>query len=279
VSIEAPEAYILAAQMHRQLVGKTVASVQMQNCESMQRIGCVNSDLSAFNQLCGRTVSEVSSRGLVVLVRLGGVNLLLAPEYSGKSLYHKTEAETPKKFHAKITFSDDSAFSVALTGLGCIQVYSDAELKYSYVYRRDFSTTPSPLNEQEFTFPKFAAALAAKNVNIKAALVGKDAVVVGLSNSSFQDILFQAQISPKRKASSLSEQEKRQLYNAITSIMAERVKQGGKTQFVDFYGVLGRYVPLMGPNMKGQLCSRCGTAIEAASLGGGQVYFCPKCQT
>ncbi len=278
MSIEAPEAHILATQMHKQLVGKTVTSVEMQNCESMQRIGCVNSDLSAFNQLCGKTVSQVTSRGLAMLVKFGGVNLVLAPEYGGKILYHKIETKAPKKFHAKITFEDGSTLSVALTGLGCIQVHEDQDLGYSYIYRRDFSEVPSPLDSQEFSFPKFSLALAAKNINIKAALVGKNAVVVGLSNSSFQDILFQAGIHPKSKAANLTEDEKQRLYQSIKHTMTQRLAKGGKNQFADLYGVQGGYVPLMGPNMKGQLCSRCGTPIERVSLGGGQVYFCPKCQ-
>ena len=37
-----------------------------------------------------------------------------------------------------------------------------------------------------------------------AVLVGKDALVVGLSNSAFQDIIYRAGLHPKRKASSLN---------------------------------------------------------------------------
>jgi formamidopyrimidine-DNA glycosylase len=278
MSIEAPEAHILAAQMHKQLVGKTVEAVEMQNRAGMQKIGCINSDLSAFNQLNCKPITEVASRGLVVLVQFGGVNLVLAPEYGGKIQYHQTKTQTPKKLHAKVTFTDGSAFSVALTGLGCIKVYTDAELPYSYVYKRDFLQALTPLNPQEFSFSAFSAALNAKNVNIKAVICRQRSRGGGVSNSSFQDVLFQAGIHPKRKASSLNEEEKQRLYKAIREVITQRLKLGGKNQFVDFYGVQGKYVPLMGPNMKGQLCSRCGTPIEMIGLGGGQVYYCPNCQ-
>jgi formamidopyrimidine-DNA glycosylase len=100
---------------------------------------------------------------------------------------------------------------VTLLGLGGIQAFKDDDLSSSYVYRRDFSDTPSPLDSSEFTFEKFSKGLASKNVNIKSALVGKDALVVGLSNSAFQDIIFRAKIHPKRKASSLSDREKTKL--------------------------------------------------------------------
>ena len=78
-------------------------------------------------------------------------------------------------------------------------------------------------------------------MNIKAVLVGKDAVIVGLSNSAFQDILYRAGIHPKRKASDLSENEKHQLFDAIKLLIQERINSGGKTQFTDLYGKQGRY--------------------------------------
>jgi len=58
----------------------------------------------------------------------------------------------------------------------------------------------------------------------------------------------------------------------------ERIRLGGKDQFTDLYGNQGRYIPTMGPDMNGRTCSMCGMLIEKMNLGGGQVYFCPKCQ-
>ncbi|MCW4003096.1 MAG: hypothetical protein NWE95_04195 [Candidatus Bathyarchaeota archaeon] len=95
-----------------------------------------------------------------------------------------------------------------------IKALTDEELKDSYVYKRDFSATASPL-DAEFTFERFTKDLAGRNVNIKTVLVGKDAIVVGLGNSAFQDIIYRAKIHPKRKASDLNEKEKRALYDAV----------------------------------------------------------------
>jgi formamidopyrimidine-DNA glycosylase len=280
VSIEAPEAYIWATQMSRELVGKQVASFALRNCEKMQKIGCINRDASAFNQLIGKRIVSITSRGVVSLLKLEpDVNLLLAPEYGGRVLYHKQASESPINAHFTAAFTDGSSFSVSLTGLGGFQVFRDTDLSCSYVYRRDFSDVPSPLSEEEFTLQRFSNGLAARNANIKAAIVGKDALVVGLSNCSFQDILFHAKIHPKRKASSLTKVERVALFGAARFVVTERVRLGGKNQFIDFYGVKGRYIPPMGPNVKGMPCSSCGATVEVLSLGGGQVYFCPKCQT
>lgn len=280
MSIELPEAQILFKQMNEELRGKQIWTCQLQDYQKLQRIGFINKSLSDFDTLAGGRIESVVSRGNVIRVKLdNGMNLLLAPEYGGRILYHIKGSSVPAKFHLKLGFSEGTALTVALTGMGVIQALKDDELENSYVYKRDFlSTVPSPIDEKEFTFEQFAKNLTDKNVNIKSALVGKDAVIVGLSNSAYQDIIYRARIHPKRKASALTESEKRALYNAIKLVVQKRIQSGGKNQFVDLYGKQGNYTPAMGPNMKEQTCPTCGTKVEKLSLGGGQTYYCPKCQ-
>jgi formamidopyrimidine-DNA glycosylase len=279
MSIELPEAHILAEQMSRELLQKQIKSFHLQDYQKLQRIGFINKDIKAFDQLINKKVESIVSRGNVIHVKLDlNLNLILAPEYGGRILYHTSGSTVPGKFHLKLDFSDNTSLTVALTGMGVIQTLKDDELERSYVYRRDFSEVISPVDEREFTLERFSKQLADKKVNIKSSLVGKDAVVVGLSNSAFQDILFRAKIHPKRKTSELSEDKRHALYDAIKAMINERIRLGGKDQFLDLYGKQGHYMPAMGPNMNGKTCVVCGTSIEKLSLGGGQVYFCPKCQ-
>jgi formamidopyrimidine-DNA glycosylase len=280
MSIELSEALILSKQMNKELLGKQIVAYQLRDYQKLQKIGFINRDTSAFDGLVGGRIESVVSRGNVIRVKLdNGVNLILAPEYGGRILYHTKGSVVPAKFHLKLCFSGDTALTVTLTGMGVIQALKDDELKSSYVYKKDFlSTVPSPMDEKEFTFERFSKNLTDKTVNIKSALVGKDAGVIGLSNSAFQDIIYRARIHPKRKASDLTDEEKRVLYYAIKLVVQERIQAGGKNQFIDFYGKQGCYTPAMGPNMKEQACPTCGTKVQKLSLGGGQVYFCPKCQ-
>jgi formamidopyrimidine-DNA glycosylase len=279
VSIELSEAHILAEQMNKELRGKCIKSYALEDYESLQRLGFVNKDLRVFEGLVNGKVESVTSRGNVILVKLDKrVNLILAPEYGGRVTYHRRGTPVPDKFHLKIEFTDDSTLSVRLTGMGIIQALRDAELGKSYVYVRDFSDVPSPINDREFTFDRFLKLLATRKDAMKPLLVGKEAIVVGLSNSAFQDIIYRARIHPKRKASDLNAEEKRALHDSIRLVVTERIKLGGKDQFVDLYGKQGRYAPAMGPNMKGQKCHTCGTKIESLNVGGGVTYFCPKCQ-
>ena len=160
--------------------------------------------------------------------------------------------------------------------MGVIHALRDDELDKSYVYRRDFSEVPSPTDAGGFTFERFLSMLEDRKDVPKALLVGKDAVVVGLGNSAYQDIIYKARIHPKKKASGLSQKEKHALYEAIENVVNERLRLGGKDQFFDLYGKQGRYPQAIGSHVK--TCPTCGTTIEKLSIGGGQTYFCPRCQ-
>jgi len=279
VSIELPEAKILAEQMNKELRGKRVKSCHLQDYERLQGIGMLDKDTKSFDKLVNGEIESVTSRGNVIRVKLNnGMNLILAPEYGGKVFYHLIEKAVPNKFHLKVKFSDDTVLTVRLTSMGLIQAMKDNELERSYVFRRDFNPEIlSPIDER-FTFERFSRLLTDNNRMLKSVLVGKEAIVVGLSNSAFQDIVYRAKLHPKRKASELNEDERRALYDAIRLVLKERIRLNGKDQFYDLYEKQGSYIPAMGPNMKKQNCPVCGTHIKKLSVGGGHVYFCPKCQ-
>ncbi|MFX1266293.1 MAG: DNA-formamidopyrimidine glycosylase family protein [Promethearchaeota archaeon] len=278
MSIEMPEARILATQMQNELVGKIIESWKLDEGEKLQKSKMVNENLQDFDGLIGRTVQSIRSRGNIIQVKLdNNLNLLIAPEYGGALLFHENTRHLPKKKHLTLEFGDETAFTIRLKGWGHIYAVEDSQLKSSYVYARDFSDTMAP-DEEQFTYKRFSKQMRSASKNIKMAIVGKDAVVVGLSNSAFQDIIYRAKVHPKRKSSDVSEPEMKSLYDAIQTVVSQRLKLGGKTQFVDLYGKQGEYSPAMGPNMKGESCPTCGTAIEKIAHGGGHVYLCPQCQ-
>jgi len=279
MSIELPEAKIFAEQMDRALRGKCVKSCQLQDYERLQKIGMLNKDITSFDELVNGKIESVISRGNAIRVKLdNGMNLLLAPEYGGKILYHTRKKTGSTKFHLKIDFSDGTMLTVRLTSMGLIHAVNDNALERAYVFRRDFNPEMLSPMDETFTFERFSQLLADNNRMLKSVLVGKDAVLVGLSNSAFQDIVYRAKLHPKRKASELGEDERRALYEAIKRVLRERIRLKGKDQFYDLYGHPGGYTPAMGPHMKQQDCPVCGTPIEKLSVGGGHVYLCPKCQ-
>ncbi len=279
MSIELPEAKLLAGQMNKELKGKRIAAYHLRDYANLQKVGMVNKDVRDFDQLVEGEIEYVVSRGNVIQVKLTNeTNLVLGPEYGGDIFYHPRQDCVPQKYHLRVDFSDNTVLTVRLTSMGVIQALKDDDLASSYVYRRDFNPEkPSPL-DAAFTFRRFTRLLEDSKRLLKPVLVGKDAIVIGLSNSAFQDIIFRARLHPRRKASELNQEERRALYDAIRSLLQERIRRNGKDQFYDLYQHQGSYTPAMGPNMKQQPCPACGTSIEKLSLGGGRVYYCPTCQ-
>jgi formamidopyrimidine-DNA glycosylase len=225
-----------------------------------------------------RVVEYVTSRGNSIRVKLDeGMNMILSPEYGGEIFYHSGEG-TVTKFHVRMDFSDKTRLTVRFTSMGGMRVLNDAELMDSYVFKRDFnSEILSPLDE-DFTFERFSKLLSGSNRALKPVLVGKDAVLVGLSNSAFQDIIYRAKLHPKRKTSDLNLNEQKALYNSIKLVLRERLRLNGKNQFLDLHQNHGHYISAMGPNMKKKNCPICESPIQELSLGGGKVFVCPKCQ-
>ena len=279
MSVELPEATILTEQLNQQVLGKQVKSCETQESKGLQRIGMLEPDLTVFDPLVGTKIEKVLSRGNVIVIKFDNkMDLIAGLEYGGELFYHQN-ADEVSRFHVKLGFTDDTALTVRLTSMGVIQLLTDESLNLSYVYNRDFDLTKLSPTDEDFSFEHFSSVFSEKNKMLKAVLVGKDAIVVGISNSTFQDILYRAKLHPKRKASQLSTEETRRLYDAIKFVVTERIRLNGKEDFQDMYQKHGGYVPAMGPHMKEQYCPECGTIIQKLSHGGGHVYLCPSCQT
>jgi formamidopyrimidine-DNA glycosylase len=282
VSVEGPEAAILAGQMRQELVGKTVAGFALGDTRRLQEIGFMNRDADDYRQLVSAVVESVVSRGNTVLLKLdNGSNLVISPEYGGDIFYWEMEGPSPEKYHLRLDFEDSSFLTIRITSMGGTTATCDAGLTHHYLVARDFNPeTLDPLDPIAggFTLERFSATLEAANKAMKTVMVGKEAVLAGISNSTFQDVLYRAGIHPKRKASELSPEERSVLFDAIRFVLDERLRLGGKDQWRDLYGRPGGYVPAMGPGMGGQTCAKCGGTIEKLALGGGDVNVCPVCQ-
>jgi formamidopyrimidine-DNA glycosylase len=279
VSVELPEAQILAEQMTDSLLSKRIKSCNIQDSAKLQKVGFMNKKLKDYERLVGCSVKTIIHRGNTIRIQMNKkMNLVLCPDYGAQILFHKDDETLPKKHHLKIEFTDGTFLTIRQTGMGFVYSATDQEVKDLYVIKRDFSDIPSPVGEHDFTFERFKELLDVKGQNIKAAIVGKTAVVVGLSNAAFQEIIYKAGIHPKRNTSTLTDDEKHEVYDSMKQILNSRICSGGKDNWLNLYGELGRHTPVMGPNMKDRSCPQCGAVIEKIAHGGGQVYFCPHCQ-
>jgi formamidopyrimidine-DNA glycosylase len=277
MSIELPEARIFAEQMQEVLPGKRIESIDTQDMERMLGLSVGKEHLFDFGSLAGRTIEAVTAKGNTIRFMLnGGFNIVHGPEYGGRIRLVQPGEKVPKH-HLKLEFSDSTVLSMRNTGMGIIYALKDEHLHESYLYKRDYLGSLSPL-DPVFTWDKFKMLVGEENRQLKPLLVGKEAFVTGISNAIFQDVLFRAKVHPKTKANTLSEEQLKGIFYGILLVIAKRLDLGGKEKFTDLYGKPGGYVAAMGPNYKDRACPNCGTPIKKLAHGGGHVYLCPSCQ-
>ena len=116
-----------------------------------------------------------------------------------------------------------------------------------------------------------------KKLSLKAFLATEQRIP-GLGNGVLQDLLFNAKMHPKKKANTLSEEDKNELLKSLKSTLNQMVVEGGRNTETDLYGQWGGYKTILSRNSAGKPCSICGTVIKKESYMGGSTYFCPFCQ-
>ncbi|MDR1190383.1 MAG: bifunctional DNA-formamidopyrimidine glycosylase/DNA-(apurinic or apyrimidinic site) lyase [Verrucomicrobiales bacterium] len=106
-------------------------------------------------------------------------------------------------------------------------------------------------------------------------------VVVGVGNIYASESLFRAQISPKRRARTLTLADCQRLATAIKQVLRQSIKHGGTTirDFLGAEGQPGYYArKLKVYDHAGEPCPRCGATIKKITQTQRSTFYCPKCQ-
>ena len=274
MAFELPEAYNIARQMDAVLSGRYLLDIELSPaCASLIRQGFIN--LADYN-LAGRKVDSVFSKGKWIFTKFEpDLYFLVALESGGKILFHRERGDAPSKFHVWMEFEGGSILTIWVLGWGFAKAAWGKELDgLSYPGKLGLS----PLDAQELTGSAFASILERNAGKTLKAVLMDQRQIAGIGNGYNQEILFHARLHPKRKAGSLTGEERLTLYRVIVSIIQQAVQEGGSDREVDLYGAPGGYHRLMGEQMKGQPCPVCATQVEKINVAGGSAYICPVCQ-
>jgi formamidopyrimidine-DNA glycosylase len=273
---ELPEYTVLARQINKTLVGKTVKKGNLGN--SPHKFVSYNRKHDEFTKLTrGKVMGQARAQGRWLIISMEpGYNLVLG-ECGGKVLFHPAGAELPSKYHLWIEFEDGSSFTVTTQMWGAMELFeSGKEQERQYIKR--MRVTPV---ERAFTSKYFSGLidelLQGEKRSVKS-LLTQDQLIPGLGNASAQDIMFHAHLLPRRPISELSTGQRQDLYHAIVDTVREIIDCGGRNDETDLFGKRGGYVRLMDSNAVGKPCPECRTKIQKIQYLGGTCYFCPKCQ-
>ncbi len=272
--LELPEAVTISQQITTILIGKKIA--QVISVQSPHKLAWYAGDPLDYPALLeGKTIDSARSIGGMIEVSLQGLFLLFS---DGLNLrFHETDKKLPKKHQLLIEFNDATFLSAVVQmygGLCCFQKGG-----YDNEYYQAAMAKPSPLSE-DFSLTYFQQLLTTvKSTKLSTkAFLATEQRIPGLGNGVLQDILFNAQIHPKRKMNTLSKEEQKTLYQSIKDTLKEMSEKGGRDTEKDLYGNIGSYQTRLSKNTAGNPCFKCQTPIEKSSYMGGSIYICPVCQ-
>ena len=273
---ELPEYTILARQINKTLIGKTIQRGHLGN--SPHKFVWYNRKPEEFARLtCGKVLGRACVQGRWLIIPLDPGYRLVLGECGGKILFHAAGSPLPAKYHLWIEFEDGASLTAMTQMWGAMELF-EAGKEQERPPIKGMRVTPV---ERAFTFKYFSRLIDELLLGEKRStksLLTQDQLIPGLGNASAQDILFQAHLLPRRALSELSHGQRQDLYNAIVGTVREIIAKGGRNDETDLFGRPGGYIRLMDSAAAGKPCPECGTTVQKIQYLGGACYFCPICQ-
>lgn len=127
---------------------------------------------------------------------------------------------------------------------------------------------------------RFVQLFKGRKTPIKSALLNQK-LLSGVGNIYADESLFRAGIRPRRRASSLIQEDLRRLYLAVQEVLKEAIALGGSSisDYVDADGEEGFFqLQHRVYGREGEACLVCKTPVKRVVLSGRSSHYCPKCQ-
>jgi len=184
---------------------------------------------------------------------------------TGSLKYFKNEEKRPEYEAMTVEFDNGYHLSyVCSRKLGEIRLLDDLK-----AFLEEKHLGPDILGET-LDLEKFGKILGESRAAVKSALMNQT-LMAGIGNVYSDEILFQAGIYPKKKASRLSQDQMEDLYEAVHSVLDKAVACGADPEKMpETY--------LIPHREKGGECPRCGKDLKKIEVSGRSGYYCGRCQ-
>jgi formamidopyrimidine-DNA glycosylase len=126
----------------------------------------------------------------------------------------------------------------------------------------------------------FAALFRKRKTHIKSALLNQK-LLSGVGNIYADEALFRARIRPRRRATSLTQDELKRLHAALKKVLQEAIRAGGSSisDYVNANGDEGFFqLKHRVYGREGKPCLTCKTPIKRVVISGRSSHYCPDCQ-
>lgn len=237
-------------------------------------------------------ITKVKRRGKNILIYLNSKLLLVHQKLTGHLLYGKWKIEEGKvkslikgpleekvNNYIHLIFYLDNGWQLALSDLRKFAKILFGSKEEIEKLPELTELGPEPL-DKSFNLSIFQSAISNKKGRIKQVLMDQK-VISGIGNIYSDEILWQANIHPFKKANELKANELTSIYKAMKQILEKAVKLRGTSisDYRDTAGKSGGYAEIRKAYQReGEPCPRCGILIKRVKIGGRSAHFCPKCQ-
>ncbi len=227
-------------------------------------------------ELPGQTLHAVERRGKYLLLRADTGTVILHLGMSGS--LRLVLSGTPAGKHEHVDISLGNGQCLRLTDprrFGSLHWTRADPLRHPLLA----DLGPEPLSK-EFTGTCLHARAQGRKLSVKQFLMDSH-TVVGVGNIYASEALFLAGIDPRRAAGRIAAPRYERLVQAIKTVLAASIKQGGTT-LRDFSGGDGKpgyfkqHLRVYG--REGEPCTSCGQSIRLIRQGQRASYLCTQCQ-
>ncbi len=261
---ELPEIAIFARDMQKELVGRTIARVEVLQPK------CLNIPEEEFcAALTGVEILSVTSHGKWIQVQISRGWLLFNLGMGGEILLTSRE-HLPEKYRLVFDLADGAALAVNFWWFGFAH----------FVARLADHPMVGKLGPHalDLSLDEFHTLLSGRRGAIKAFLLDQDRIA-GIGNVYIQDPLFRAKIHPLRPIQTLTGDEVATLWQALRDTLQESIRLGGAPFELNLYGQKGGWnTSFLVGYREGQPCPVCDAPITKIKTGSTSSYICPSCQ-
>jgi len=264
---ELPEIASRAAEMQKEVIGKTIAGV------TVIQPKCLNVPKAQFiRALTGAEILEVTYHGKWIFTHTSKGHLLINMGMGGELLLVRCDA-LPEKRQVVFEFADGDCLSVSFWWFGHTHYAAEGKLGDHAM------TAKLGPNVLDVSLKDFREMLAGRRGSVKSFLLNQERIA-GIGNAYVHDILFLAGLHPLRTIDTLTDDDVKALWNGIQRGLKPSLKKGGAFYEKDLYGKPGRFTMkmiLIGYR-EGKPCPTCGGKIVKIKTGSTSSFICPKCQ-
>ncbi|TGK03003.1 DNA-formamidopyrimidine glycosylase [Leptospira langatensis] len=261
---ELPDLVIIRERLIQELPGEIIQAIEIIDPIVVRNLTGGQSENSFLNL----PFVGLERNGPFLNFQFGPKNIVIHPMLAGRfSLdpkYKKKDLCVRIRFQNKVlNYADDVRMG---------KVYFTEPEYYAQIPK--YSDQGIDLLSEEFTEEEFLSRLNKSRQQTRAFLMDQTKLSA-LGNAYADEVLFDAKIHPKTPCYKLQEEEKRQLYKSIKTVLADSIDYIRKKQ-APLDVKVRDHVKVR--NRKNEPCPRCGTTIRRANVLGHDSFFCPNCQ-